>query len=153
MDISCPEYKLAMKMGQWPMSHSFACKNQDQDFDGPFEILMGHSEKMMGPRNLNIYLTAKWTPDFNSLFIMKSELLYLSYFFHKMVRAHPRNIPGQLELFENISFIWDIELLKLVQENPHFNADIPIIIFFVHVYGFCIMTVCALFLAINILIC
>ena len=31
-----------MKMGQWPMSHSFACKNQD--FDGPFEILMVKSE-------------------------------------------------------------------------------------------------------------
>ena len=47
-----------MKMGQWPMSHSFACKNQD--FDGPFEILMGHLEKKkMDPRNLNIHLTAK----------------------------------------------------------------------------------------------
>ena len=38
--ISVPEYGWAMKMGQWPMSHSFTCKNQD--FDGPFEILMGH---------------------------------------------------------------------------------------------------------------
>ena len=34
-DISGPEYEWGtMKMGQWPMSHSFACKNQD--FDGPF---------------------------------------------------------------------------------------------------------------------
>ena len=33
-DISGPEYEWAMKMGQWPMSHSFACKNQD--FDGPY---------------------------------------------------------------------------------------------------------------------
>ena len=47
----------SMKMGQWPMSHSFACKNQD--FDGSFEILMGHLEKLMSPRNLNIHLTAK----------------------------------------------------------------------------------------------
>ena len=46
-----------IRMGQWPMSHSFACKNQD--FDEPFEILMGHLEKKMGPRNLNIHLTAK----------------------------------------------------------------------------------------------
>ena len=48
-----------------PMSHSFACKNQD--FDGSFEILMGHSGKMMGLRNLNIHLTAKCTPYLNSL--------------------------------------------------------------------------------------
>ena len=27
----------------WLMPHSFACKNQD--FGGPFEILMGHFEK------------------------------------------------------------------------------------------------------------
>ena len=33
-------------------------------FDGPF------GKKMMGPRNLNIHLTAKWTPDSNSLSIM-----------------------------------------------------------------------------------
>ena len=38
-----------------PMSHSFACKNQD--FDGLFEILMGHLEKMMNPGNLTINLT------------------------------------------------------------------------------------------------
>ena len=38
--ISGPEYEWAMKVGQLPMSHSFACKNHD--FDGPFEILMGH---------------------------------------------------------------------------------------------------------------
>ena len=42
-DISGPEYEWAMKMGQWPMSHSFACKNQD--FDGLFEILISHLEK------------------------------------------------------------------------------------------------------------
>ena len=35
-------------MGQWPMSHSFACKKQD--FDGPFEVLMGHLEKKDGPK-------------------------------------------------------------------------------------------------------
>ena len=29
------------------MSHSFASKNQD--FDGPFEILIGHLEKNDGP--------------------------------------------------------------------------------------------------------
>ena len=58
MDISGPEYEWAMKMGQEPMSHSFAWKNQD--FGGSFEIVMGHLEtKMMGPRNLNIHLTAK----------------------------------------------------------------------------------------------
>ena len=54
--ISGPEYGWAMEMGQWPMSHFFVCKNQD--FDGPFEILMGHLEKKMGPRNINIHLTA-----------------------------------------------------------------------------------------------
>ena len=42
-DISGPEYEWAMKMGQEPMSHSFACKNQD--FDRSFEIVMGHLEK------------------------------------------------------------------------------------------------------------
>ena len=41
--ISGPEYGWAMKM----MSHSFTCKNKD--FDGPFEILMGHLEKN-GPK-------------------------------------------------------------------------------------------------------
>ena len=41
--ISGPEYGWAMKMGQWPISHSVACKNQD--FEGSFG-------KMMGPRNL-----------------------------------------------------------------------------------------------------
>ena len=56
-DISGQEYGWAMKMGQWPMSHSFSCKNQD--FDGPFEILTGHLEKNMGPRSLNIHLTEK----------------------------------------------------------------------------------------------
>ena len=50
-DIFAPEYEWAMKMDQWPMPHTFTCKNQD--FDGPFEILMGHLEEMMGPRNLN----------------------------------------------------------------------------------------------------
>ena len=44
--LTAPEYKWAMKMGQWHMSHSFACKNQD--FDGPFEISMGHLEKNDG---------------------------------------------------------------------------------------------------------
>ena len=39
-DISGPKYEWAMKMGQWPTFHSFACKNQD--FNGPFEIVMGH---------------------------------------------------------------------------------------------------------------
>ena len=33
-DISGPEYEKAMKIGQWPMSNSFACKTRD--FDGPF---------------------------------------------------------------------------------------------------------------------
>ena len=47
-DISGPEYEWAMKMGQWSMSHSFACKNQD--FDGPFEILMCHLKKNDGPK-------------------------------------------------------------------------------------------------------
>ena len=48
-----------------PMAHSFACKNQD---------LMDHLKfwwaiwkKMIGPRNLNIHLTANWTSDLNSL--------------------------------------------------------------------------------------
>ena len=45
-DISGPEYEWAIQMGKWPMSHSTACKNQD--FDGPLQILIGHSEKMMG---------------------------------------------------------------------------------------------------------
>ena len=31
-----------------PMAHSFACKNQD--FDGPFDILMGHLKKKDGPK-------------------------------------------------------------------------------------------------------
>ena len=30
------------------ISNSFACKNQD--FGGPFEILMGHLEKKDGPK-------------------------------------------------------------------------------------------------------
>ena len=38
--MSGPEYGWAMKIGQWPMSHSFACKNPD--FDGPFELLIDH---------------------------------------------------------------------------------------------------------------
>ena len=38
--IAGSEYGWVMKMGQWPMSHSVACKSQD--FDGPFEVLMGH---------------------------------------------------------------------------------------------------------------
>ena len=33
-DISGPEYERAKKVGQWPISHSFACKTQN--FDGPF---------------------------------------------------------------------------------------------------------------------
>ena len=41
--ISGPEYGLVINIGQWPISHSFQCKNQD--FDGLFEILMGHLEK------------------------------------------------------------------------------------------------------------
>ena len=49
-DIFGPEYEWAMKMGQWPMSQSFACKNQD--FDGPFEILMGHLEKCWAQETL-----------------------------------------------------------------------------------------------------
>ena len=49
-----PEYGLVINIGQWPMFHSFACKNQD--FDGPFEISMDHLENKMGPRNLNIHL-------------------------------------------------------------------------------------------------
>ena len=40
-----------------PCPNSIHCKNQD--FDGPFEILMGHLEKMMGQRHLNIRLMAK----------------------------------------------------------------------------------------------
>ena len=43
-----PRYRWAMKMGQWSMSHSFACKNQD--FDVPFEILMDYLEKRDGPK-------------------------------------------------------------------------------------------------------
>ena len=39
------------------MSNSFACKNQD--FDGPFEILMGPLEKKMSTRNLHIHLTSQ----------------------------------------------------------------------------------------------
>ena len=42
------EYGWAMKMGQRPMSQSFAFKNQD--FDGKFENLMGHLEKNDGPK-------------------------------------------------------------------------------------------------------
>ena len=42
------EHEWAMKMGQWQMSHSFACKNQDSD--GLFEISMGHLEKNDGPK-------------------------------------------------------------------------------------------------------
>ena len=45
-----------MKMDQWPMSHSFAWKNQD--FDGPIEISMGHLERKDGSKNLNIHPTA-----------------------------------------------------------------------------------------------
>ena len=56
-NISGPEYGSAMKMRQWHMSHSSACINQD--VNGPFEILMGHLENHMGPRNLYIHLTAK----------------------------------------------------------------------------------------------
>ena len=35
-DISGPEYEWARQMGQWPMSYSFAGKNQD--FDAPFDF-------------------------------------------------------------------------------------------------------------------
>ena len=48
--FSGPESGWAMKMGQWPMSYSFACKNQD--FDGLFEILMDHLEKKMAQETL-----------------------------------------------------------------------------------------------------
>ena len=48
-DISGPEYRWALKMGQRPISHSFTYKNQD--FDGPFCILMGLLEKNDGPKN------------------------------------------------------------------------------------------------------
>ena len=44
-----------MKMGQWPMSHSFACKNQD--FDGSFEILMDHLE--IKANSMNLYPPTK----------------------------------------------------------------------------------------------
>ena len=57
MVISGPEYGWGHEIGQWPISHSVACKHQD--FDGSFEILMGHLEKKMDTRNLNIHLTAK----------------------------------------------------------------------------------------------
>ena len=42
-DISGPEYRWALKMGQRPISYSFTYKNQD--VDGPFCILMGFLEK------------------------------------------------------------------------------------------------------------
>ena len=45
--------------------NSFTYKNQD--FDGPFCILMGLLEKMMGPRILNRHLTAKFISNLNSL--------------------------------------------------------------------------------------
>ena len=64
-DISGPEYRWALTMGQRPISHSFTYKNQD--FDGPFCILMGLLEKMMGPRILYSHLTAKLTSNLNSL--------------------------------------------------------------------------------------
>ena len=56
-DISGPEYRWALKVGQRPISHSFTYKNQY--FDGPFCIFMGLLKKMMGPRILNRHLTAK----------------------------------------------------------------------------------------------
>ena len=37
-----------MKIGKWPMSHLFVGKIQD--FDGQFEILMGHLELKDGPK-------------------------------------------------------------------------------------------------------
>ena len=46
--ISGPKYRWAMKIGQWPTSLSFACKNRN--FDGPFDILMGLLEKNDGPK-------------------------------------------------------------------------------------------------------
>ena len=40
-----------------PMAHvPFICMQKSR-FDGPFEILIGHLEKTMGPGNLNIHLS------------------------------------------------------------------------------------------------
>ena len=70
-------------------------------------ILMGNLEfdgafgKMMGSRNLYIYLTAKWTSDLNSLCMGLSQkwsknCSITHSFFHEMVWAHPRNIPAHV---------------------------------------------------------
>ena len=72
-DISGPEYRWSLKMGQRPISHSFTYKNQE--FDGPFCILMGLLEKMMGPRILNRHLTAKLTSNLNSLYVGPNQKL------------------------------------------------------------------------------
>ena len=72
-DISGPEYRWVLKMGQRPISHSFTYKNQD--FDGPFCIFMGLLEKMMGPRILNRHLTAKLTSNLNSLCMRPNQKL------------------------------------------------------------------------------
>ena len=79
------------------MSNSFACKNQD--FDGPFEILIGHLEKWWAQETListlqqnehQIWIAYVLGPAKNEIRITLS----LIAFFHKMVRAHPRNIPA-----------------------------------------------------------
>ena len=72
-DISGPEYRWALKMGQRPISHSFTYKIQD--FDGPFCILMGLLEKMTGPRILNRHLTAKLTSNLNNLCMRPNQKL------------------------------------------------------------------------------
>ena len=75
-------------------------------FHAKIKILMGHWQfwwviwkKKMGPRNLNIHLTAKWSPDLNSLWMGPSQNLHQNYsithiFSYKIVRTHPRNIPA-----------------------------------------------------------
>ena len=61
-------------------------------FDGPFG-------KNDGPRKPKYPLYSKMYTGFEYFMYgaqpkMKSELLYHSLFFHKMVRTHPRNIPA-----------------------------------------------------------
>ena len=61
----------ALKMGQWPISHSKTCKFPN--FNGPLEIFMGPLQNLMGPRSLKIPIRAHLTWDLNSLYMGPSQ--------------------------------------------------------------------------------
>ena len=117
-DISGPEYRWALEMGQRPISHSLTYKNQD--FDGPFCILMGLLEKMMGPKILTRHLTAKLTSNLNGLCMGPNQKLKQIYRIYSAIRlVFPLSRILRMSEMENLmaKFIstcqWYTDFLKL----------------------------------------